>query len=106
MAIMCSAAWRVNREGLEFLGGEFEKLGLAFVPSQANFVLVRVGQGPRSVSALLSQGVIVRPMGGYQFPEHFRVTGGHHGRESTVNRGIAKSHQEFPSSGSDHRSWQ
>jgi histidinol-phosphate aminotransferase len=25
---------------------------------------------------LLSQGVIVRPMGGYQFPEHVRVTVG------------------------------
>jgi histidinol-phosphate aminotransferase len=49
---------------------------LAFVPSQANFVLVRVGPGQEVFKRLLSQGVIVRPMGGYQFPEHIRVTVG------------------------------
>ncbi|HEX6767908.1 MAG TPA: histidinol-phosphate transaminase [Candidatus Binatia bacterium] len=66
----------VNREGLEFLGGEFKKLGLEFVPSHGNFVLVRVGKGQEVFKQLLSQGVIVRPMGGYQFPEHVRVTVG------------------------------
>jgi histidinol-phosphate aminotransferase len=66
----------VNREGLEFLGSEFEKLGLEFVPSQSNFILVRVGKGQEVFKQLLSQGVIVRPMGGYQFPEHVRVTVG------------------------------
>jgi len=66
----------VNREGLEFLGGEFKKLGLEFVPSHGNFVLVRVGKGQEVFKQLLSQGVIVRPMGGYQLPEHVRVTVG------------------------------
>lgn len=66
----------VNREGLEFLGGEFKKLNLEFVPSHGNFVLVRVGKGQEVFKQLLSQGVIVRPMGGYQFPEHVRVTVG------------------------------
>lgn len=66
----------VNREGLEFLAGEFKKLGLEFVPSHGNFVLVRVGKGQEVFKQLLSQGVIVRPMGGYQFPEHVRVTVG------------------------------
>ena len=66
----------VNREGLEFLVGEFKKLGLEFVPSHGNFILVRVGKGQEVFKQLLSQGVIVRPMGGYQFPEHVRVTVG------------------------------
>jgi len=66
----------VNREGLEFLGAEFKKLGLQFVPSQGNFVLVRVGKGAEVFTQLLRQGVIVRPMGGYKFPEHVRVTVG------------------------------
>jgi len=66
----------VNCEGLEYLGGEFKKLGLEFVPSHGNFVLVRVGKGQEVFKQLLSQGVIVRPMGGYQFPEHVRVTVG------------------------------
>ncbi len=66
----------LNREGLEFLGAEFNRLGLQFVPSHGNFILVRVGKGQEVYKQLLAQGVIVRPMGGYQFPEHIRVTVG------------------------------
>jgi len=66
----------VNREGRGFLGDEFKKLGLEFVPSHGNFILVRVGNGQQVFKQLLSQAVIVRPMGGYQFPEHVRVTVG------------------------------
>ncbi|MGZ8522664.1 MAG: histidinol-phosphate transaminase [Candidatus Binatia bacterium] len=66
----------LNREGLEFLGAEFNRLGLQFVPSHGNFILVRVGKGQEVYKQLLALGVIVRPMGGYQFPEHIRVTVG------------------------------
>jgi len=65
-----------NRQGRDFLQGEFTRLGLAFVPSHGNFVLVRVGKGQEMFKKLLSLGVIVRPMGGYRFPEHIRVTVG------------------------------
>ena len=54
----------------------FRRLGLPFVPSAANFVLVEVGAGIRVYEALLRRGVIVRPMGGYGFPAHVRVTVG------------------------------
>jgi histidinol-phosphate aminotransferase len=67
---------RVNRDGLAFLEREFTRLGLAFVPSQANFVLVRVGDGGGVYERLLRRGVIVRPVAGYGFPEHVRVTVG------------------------------
>jgi histidinol-phosphate aminotransferase len=67
---------KVNGEGLEFLQNEFNRLGLEFVPSQANFILVRVGRGHEVFEQLLKQGVIVRPMAGYRFPEHVRVTVG------------------------------
>jgi histidinol-phosphate aminotransferase len=66
----------VNRQGLEYLQGEFRRLGLEFVPSHANFVLVRVGNGKKVFQQLLKQGIIVRPMAGYRFPEHVRVTVG------------------------------
>ena len=67
---------RANREGMLFLEREFTRLGLAYVPSQANFVLVRVGAGGEVYERLLRRAVIVRPMGGYGFPEHVRVTVG------------------------------
>jgi histidinol-phosphate aminotransferase len=66
----------VNRAGLDYLQAEFQNLGLEFVPSQGNFILVRVGRGQEVFQQLLGRGVIVRPMGGYRFPEHVRVTVG------------------------------
>ncbi len=66
----------VNRTGMAALVAAFRRLGLDYVPSEANFVLVRVGQGGRVYDALLRRGVIVRPMDVYGFPEHVRVTVG------------------------------
>jgi len=67
---------RTNREGMQFLDDAFSRMGLARVPSQANFVLVHVGDGAKVYEGLLRQGVIVRPMTGYGFPQHVRVTVG------------------------------
>ena len=47
---------------------------LEFIPSQANFILVRVGDGQRVFGELQKLGVIVRPMGGYQLPEWIRIS--------------------------------
>jgi histidinol-phosphate aminotransferase len=63
-----------NRAGMEYLTREVEKLGLEPVPSQANFILLRVGDGAAIFQQLLRRGVIVRPMGGYELPEYIRVT--------------------------------
>jgi histidinol-phosphate aminotransferase len=64
----------VNREGMRVLTEAFRRLELPFVPSAANFILVRVGQGLAVYEGLLRQGVIVRPMDGYGLPEYLRVT--------------------------------
>ena len=66
----------VNQQGVKYLQTEFARLGLSYVPSQANFILVRVSNGHEVFQRLLQQGVIVRPMVGYKFPEHVRVTVG------------------------------
>jgi histidinol-phosphate aminotransferase len=66
----------VNRAGMAFLTRELERLGLGFVPSDANFILVRVGNGRKVFELLLRRGVIVRTMDEYRFPEHVRVTVG------------------------------
>jgi histidinol-phosphate aminotransferase len=63
-----------NREGMAYLRAQCARLGLEFVPSWANFLLIRVGNGKRVYEALLRAGVIVRPMNVYGFPEHVRVT--------------------------------
>jgi len=65
-----------NREGLALLRASCERLGVAYVPSWANFLLVDVGEGSRVYEALLRRGVITRPMEVYGLPRHLRVTVG------------------------------
>jgi histidinol-phosphate aminotransferase len=65
-----------NRQGMEFLTNEIAALGLDQVPSCANFILARVGNGAQVFQQLLARGVIVRPMAVYEFPEYVRVTVG------------------------------
>ena len=67
---------RINARGLKFYARAFRKLGLEFIPSSANFILVRVGEGQRVFDAMQRLGVIVRPMGGYQLPEWVRISVG------------------------------
>ena len=65
-----------NFAGLEFFQRAFRTLKLEYVPSAANFVLVHVGEGQRVFEAMQQQGVIVRPMGGYQLGEWIRISVG------------------------------
>jgi histidinol-phosphate aminotransferase len=66
-----------NHAGREYLYREFDRLGLFYVKSHTNFVLVKVGQeANRIIQALLEAGVIVRPCGGYELPEFLRITVG------------------------------
>jgi histidinol-phosphate aminotransferase len=67
---------QVNAEGMEYLEGEFRRLGLAYVPSHGNFILVEVGDGRAVYDRLLRAGVIVRPMNGYGYPHHVRISVG------------------------------
>ncbi len=69
-------AREVNAAGLVQLARGFERLGLAYIASRANFITVRVGPAERIYHALLAEGVIVRPIAGYGMPEHLRVTVG------------------------------
>jgi histidinol-phosphate aminotransferase len=69
---------RNNAEGYQQLTAAFDELGLEYVPSFGNFVLVRVGDddnaGARVNLALLKQGVIVRPVGNYGLPQWLRIS--------------------------------
>jgi histidinol-phosphate aminotransferase len=64
----------LTNEGREYLQSEFTLMGLEFVPSAANFVLVRVGDGDKVFEALLRRGLIVRAMRSYKLPEWLRVS--------------------------------
>ena len=63
-----------NFAGLAFFERALRESGIEFVRSAANFLLVRVIEGQRVFEAMQQQGVIVRPMGGYQLPEWIRIS--------------------------------
>lgn len=65
-----------NAHGLAYLETQFRQMGLSFIPSAGNFILVKVGDGQKVFVEMQKQGVIVRPMGGYGLPEFVRVTVG------------------------------
>lgn len=67
----------ITWQGLKDFYACFEALDLEYLPSQANFVLVRVGPNASAVAdELLMRGVIVRKMASYSLPEHLRISVG------------------------------
>ena len=68
---------RMIEAGRHFLYDEFKTLGLAYVPSRANFILVDVGRSAADIyQKLLHQGVIVRPMTPFGMETALRITVG------------------------------
>jgi len=66
----------LTHEGRDFFQQEFAAMGLEYVPSFANFVLVKVGDGNAIFQAMLRKGIILRAMASYGLPEWIRVSVG------------------------------
>ena len=69
-------SYQINCEGRALLVQAFEALGLEYVPSSGNFVLVKVGDAAGINDRLLRAGIIVRPVANYGLPEWLRVSVG------------------------------
>ena len=66
---------KVTLEGKQYLYGRLSELGIAYVPSVANFILVDVGRdGLQVFKEMLRYGVIVRDMKQYGLKNFIRVT--------------------------------
>lgn len=66
---------KLNTEQRDYLYGEFRRLGLSYVETQANFVIVDVCQPAKPVfQELLKRGVIVRSGDMLGLPTHLRAT--------------------------------
>ncbi len=67
----------VVKEGKEYLYRCLEEIGLEYVPSYTNFILIKVPAGAkRTYEMLLKKGIIVRSMESYGLPEYIRVSVG------------------------------
>jgi histidinol-phosphate aminotransferase len=66
-------------EELDFVYTSLTRLGIGYLPSQANFLMIHVGQPADAVfEQLLRKGVIVRSMASYSYPDYIRVNIGQH----------------------------
>lgn len=65
---------RMVEEGLSFFARELDALDIPYVPSSANFILIKTGKGREMCAALQQRHIIVRPMNGYGLPEWIRIT--------------------------------
>lgn len=71
------ATRKMNAEGIAVLTREFSALGLKVLPTQANFICVRIGERAKELVAFLeSNGMIVRGLTSFGMPEYIRVTVG------------------------------
>lgn len=86
-ALRCA---RENRVGLDQLEAGCRELSLEFVPSVANFMLIKVGNGARIFELLQARGVIVRPVKSYGLPEWIRVTVGTREQNERLLRELAR----------------
>ena len=65
----------LNREGKEYFREKLGELGVRYTESHGNFVLVDLERDPMPVyEALLRDGVITRPVGGYGLKTHLRIS--------------------------------
>ena len=66
----------LNRAGMLQITTGLRRLGIEYIPSYGNFLSFRVKNGDANAiyQSLLKQGVIVRPIGIYEMPQHLRVT--------------------------------
>jgi histidinol-phosphate aminotransferase len=64
----------ITDEGRTYLQNCFSELELEFVPSYANFVLVKVGDGNKVFQEMMKHGVIIRAMAAYQLPQWVRIS--------------------------------
>lgn len=68
---------RLVRGELEFMYAALEHMGVNYFPSEANFFLIDVKcDADAFFEAMLGQGVIVRSMMSYGYPEYIRISAG------------------------------
>jgi histidinol-phosphate aminotransferase len=64
---------------MRFLTTSLKELGLTVVPSEANFVMLPLpsaDHATRLTQELLTQGIIVRPLGSFGLPNCIRISTG------------------------------
>jgi len=79
-------------EGLDFLYDAIDNLGINYFPTQTNFFLIDVRKDADEIyEDMLRQGVIVRSMKSYGYPNYIRINVGLHEENVRFLKALEKS---------------
>jgi histidinol-phosphate aminotransferase len=67
-------SYAANQAGMLQLKQGFDKLGLSYIDSYANFISVKIDHALDVNKQLLQNGIIVRPVANYEMPDYLRVS--------------------------------
>jgi len=85
-----------SRDGIAWLSKEVEKIGCRPMETHTNFFLIDVkGDGKKLYEHMLHQGVIVRPMQAYGYPNFIRITVGRAEENQRFVNALGKSLHEL-----------
>jgi histidinol-phosphate aminotransferase len=94
-----SASQKIVWQGLDYFYTELTRLKLPFFKSEANFVLFDTQRDAEiCFKFLLTQGIILRPVGNYGFPRYLRMTIGQNNENEKAIAAIEKMILEVPCS--------
>ena len=66
---------KTTKEGIEFLSSEFDRLGLKYIPTFTNFIMVQFKDKTKMVhEMLLKHGIVVRPLDPYGIHDYLRIS--------------------------------
>ncbi len=64
-----------NKKGKKFFYRALQELSVGFIPTESNFVLMKIGRKAEELSKkLFGERIVVRWMGAYNLPDYIRVT--------------------------------
>lgn len=64
-----------NLVGKRFLYRQLKKMGLAYTPTQANFIMIHLGKPAQPIfGKMLEEGVIIRPLDSFGLSDFIRIT--------------------------------
>jgi histidinol-phosphate aminotransferase len=80
-----------NLQNKRYFYGELDRLGVSYINTEANFILMNTPiKGRELFQSLLRRGVVVRPVDGYGLPDYIRVTIGLHSEIESFMRELSK----------------
>lgn len=88
---------KTNREGRAWLEAELHRLGLAFLPSQANFICIETGRDAQAMyRAIANGGVTIRALTSFGLPTCIRITVGTETQNRLVVQALAQALESVP----------